>query len=409
MKKMLLVLKNEFKTVVFRKSFFLTLLLVPIIATVIFAIFGSVGGAQPTSIIGKLISSPEEAKPEGLIDQSGLIRTIPADYAKSLIRFTDEAAANAALQEGRIGSYYIIPVDFIQTGDITYTRTDFNPLGGMTQSAMIQWILRANLLEGEPLLLSRVQQPYNLEVTYVSQQPVREAGSFVNFMVPYVVTMLFYMVILTSSSMMLSSITSEKENRVMEVLMTSITPTEMLAGKIIALGLVGLLQTLVWSGYGYLIMVLSRSSSPELAGFQITPMLLVWGVVFFLLGYGIYAALMAGIGALVPNLREASQATTIVIIPLVVPLFFLTSLAEKPNGAISLFLSLFPLTSPITMMARLSTANVPWWELLISILLLLATVYLLVRAVAGMFRAQRLLSGQAFNLKLFLQALLGKA
>lgn len=409
MKKMLLVLKNEFKTVVFRKSFFLTLFLVPIIATVIFAIFGSIGGSQPTSIIGKLISSPEEAKPEGLIDHSGLIHTIPAEYAESLIRFKDESAANTALQEGRIGSYYIIPADFIQSGDITYLRTDFNPLGGMNQSGMIQWIIRANLLENEPLLLSRIQQPYNLEVTYVSQQPVREAGSFVNFMVPYVVTMLFYMVILTSSSMMLSSITSEKENRVMEVLMTSITPTEMLAGKILALGLVGLLQTLVWSGYGYLVMVLSRNSSPELAGFQISPMLLIWGLVFFLLGYGIYAALMAGIGALVPNLREASQATTIVIIPLVVPLFFLTSLAEKPNGPISLFLSLFPLTSPITMMARLSTAVVPWWQLAISICLLLATVYLFVRAVAGMFRAQRLLSGQAFKFKLFIQALLGKA
>lgn len=409
MNKMLLVLKNEFRTVVLRKSFIITLFLIPIIGSVAFAIFGTIGSGQPTSAIGKLISSPEEVKLEGVVDQSGIIKSMPAGIEKNLVMYQDEAAASAALQAGEIGSYYIIPADFLETGNVTYLRTDFNPLGGTNRSGTLQWLIRYNLLEGEPLLLSRIEQPFKLDVTYVSQQPVRETGSFVNFMVPYIITMLFYMVILTSASMMLSSITNEKENRVMEVLMTSMTPTEMLAGKIIALGLAGLLQTVVWTSYGYLILVLSRGSSTALASFQISPTLLIWGVVFFLLGYGIYAALMAGIGALVPNLREASQATTIVILPLVIPLFFINNLAEKPNGAVSLILSLFPLTSPITMMARLASANVPWWQLAISILLLLATVYLLIRAVAGMFRAQRLLSGQAFNLKLFVGALLGRA
>ncbi len=409
MEKMLLVLKHEFRIVVLRKSFFITLLLVPIIATIVFAIFGSLGGIEPTSAIGRIISSPEEVKPEGVIDQSGLIKSMMAGIEEDLILFPDEAAANQALQAGQIGSYYIIPPDFLQSGEITYLRTDFNPLGGMDRSGNLFAVIRHNLLIDDPQLLERINQPYNLEVTYTSQQPVRDTTSFVSFMVPYIVVMLFYMVILTSASMMLNSITTEKENRVMEVLMTSITPTQMLGGKIIALGLAGLLQTAVWMGYGYLVMVLSRSVIPELASYIFTPALLIWGVVFFLLGYAIYAALMSGVGALVPNMREASQATTIVIIPLVIPLFFINTLAEKPNGIISLVLSLFPLTSPITMMARLSTAIVPWWQLAISIALLVATAYLLIRAVAGMFRAQRLLSGQAFKMKLFLRALVGKA
>lgn len=409
MNKMLLVLKNEFRTVVLRKSFFLSLILVPLIGSIIFAIFGTFGGDQSSSAIGRLLAPPAKVTLEGLVDQSGLIKSMPESSEKDIKLFADEAAANAALKAEEIASYFILPPDFLETGQATYLRIDFNPLGGMSKSGVLEWVVRYNLLADEPLLFSRVQQPYTLDVTYISQQPVRDTGNFLSFMVPYIVTMLFYIVILTSASMMLSSITNEKENRVMEVLMTSMTPTQMLAGKIIALGLAGLLQTVVWSGYGYLMLVLSRSSIPELASYAITPTLLVWGVVFFLLGYGIYAALMAGIGALVPNLREASQATTIVILPLIVPLFFLTSLAEKPNGPISLFLSLFPFTSPITMMARLSTANVPWWQLAISIALLAATSYLLIRAVAGMFRAQRLLSGQSFNLKLFLNALLGKA
>ncbi|TLN25224.1 hypothetical protein FDZ74_02550, partial [bacterium] len=126
MNKMLLVLKNEFKTVVFRKSFFLTLFLVPIIASVVFAIFGTMGDSQPTSAIGKLISPPEEIKLEGLVDESGLIKTIPQDMGKYLIRYQDENAASAALQAGEIGSYYVIQPDFLSTGDITYMRTDFN-------------------------------------------------------------------------------------------------------------------------------------------------------------------------------------------------------------------------------------------------------------------------------------------
>lgn len=410
MKKMLLVLKNEFRTVVLRKSFFISLFLIPVIASVVFAIFGTLGESEPTSQIAKIISSPaEEVKLEGVVDQSGLIKTIPADLAENLLQFADESAATTALQAGEINSFYIIAPDYIDSGNVTYLRTDFNPLGGMDKSDSLRQLIRFNLLADDPLLLERVEQPFNLEVTYISQQPVRDTGNFVNFLVPYIVIMLFYMVILTSASMMLSSITNEKENRTMEVLMTSVTPAEMLGGKIIALGLAGLLQTVVWSGYGYLVMMLSRGSSPELSSFPISPTLLVWGVVFFLLGYGVYATLMAGLGALAPNMREASQATTLVILPLIVPMFFINTLAEKPNSSLSLFFSLFPFTSPITMMGRLSSANVPWWQLALSIVLLLATVYLLVRAVAGMFRAQRLLSGQTFNVKLFINALLGKA
>jgi ABC-2 type transport system permease protein len=410
MNKMMLVLKNELRTVVLRKSFFISLFLIPVIATIIFAVFGVIGESEPTSEIAKIIASPEERIIiEGVVDQSGLIKTMPQDLKENLIQFEDETTANAALQAGEITSYYIIPADYLASGEVTYLRSDFNPLAGMDQSDALRALIRYNLLSNDSSLLKRINYPYNLEVTYLSQQPVRDTGSFANFLVPYIIIMLFYMVILTSASMMLSSITNEKENRVMEVLMTSVTPTELLAGKIIALGLVGLLQTVVWSGYGYLMLMLSRSGSPELASFPISPTLLLWGMVFFLLGYGIYASLMAGIGALVPNMREASQATTLVILPLIFPMFFINTLAQKPNSTLSLFFSLFPFTSPVTMMARLSSANVPWWQLAISIALLLFTGYLLVRAVAGMFRAQRLLSGQTFNLKIFVQALFGKA
>lgn len=138
--------------------------------------------------------------------------------------------------------------------------------------------------------------------------------------------------------------------------------------------------------------------------------ILIWGVIFFILGYSVYASLLAGIGALVPNLREASQATTVVILPLIVPMILNNVLIYSPEHPVSIILSIFPLTSPLAMMTRLATVTpVPAWQLALAILLLIATAYLIIRSVAGMFRAQTLLTGQQFSLKVFLRALSGNS
>jgi ABC-2 type transport system permease protein len=129
--------------------------------------------------------------------------------------------------------------------------------------------------------------------------------------------------------------------------------------------------------------------------------------VFFILGYLLYACLMSGLGALVPNLREASQTTFIVALPLLIPLLLISILIEDPNGWLAIILSMIPLTSPVTMMLRLAATTVPVWQLLLSIGLLVVAVILAIRAAAGMFRAQTLLSGQSFNLKKYLLALAG--
>jgi ABC-2 type transport system permease protein len=136
---------------------------------------------------------------------------------------------------------------------------------------------------------------------------------------------------------------------------------------------------------------------------------LIWALIFFLLGYAVYAALMAGLGALVPNLREASQATIVVVMPLIVPLILISVLIENSDGWLAVVLSLFPLTSPVAMMTRLAAGNVPIWQPILAAVLLAITAVIIVRAVAGMFRAQALLSGTGFNLKVFLAALIGRA
>jgi len=139
-----------------------------------------------------------------------------------------------------------------------------------------------------------------------------------------------------------------------------------------------------------------------------TRIISVWGIIFFILGYILYASLMAGVGALVANIKEASQATTILIIPMVIPLALLAPVIENSNGTLAVILSLFPFTSPVSMMTRLSAGSVPTWQILLAVVLLIFSAYWIVRSVSGLFRAQYLLSGKEFKFKYFLDAIMGK-
>jgi ABC-2 type transport system permease protein len=408
MKNISVVLKHEFITFVTRRSFLLTLFLLPLISFIILLVVSSIRNAPEDNPAKELLAPPTKPAVEGFVDHSAILKDMPADLEVKLISFSNEEQALNALQSGEIDGYYVIPLDYLQTGEVEYVRPDFNPITGLEDSGVIERALNFNLLGADLALTDRYQQPFVLETTYLSQQPQRDPENMLTFFLPYGVTLLFYIVIFGSASLMLNSITSEKQNRVMEILMTSITPIEMLAGKIIALGAIGLLQTVVWSGTGFLLLRLSGRTFSIPAAFQLNPTILVWGIVFFILGYALYASLMAGVGALVPNMREATQATIVLLIPMIIPLMLISALSSKPNGSLAIFLGLFPLTSPVTMMARLAATRVPIWQLLLAVLLLATTAYLVLRSVSGMFRAQNLLSGQPFKLKIYLRAILAR-
>jgi ABC-2 type transport system permease protein len=412
--KIFLVLKNEVLVTIVRRSFLFTAFGIPLITTLVFAGVsiinrGTYGGAS--SAVEDIFNpqTPKSQKPEGYVDQSGLIKSIPTSIPQgSLKAFLNEAAAHQALEAGEISAYYVIPEDYLASGDVTYVRPDFNPLSAFDQAAPIRFVLRENLLGGNERLAALVNQPYQLNTVSLGPVPQRDQNNPLTFFLPYAVTMIYYVVILMSSSFLLNSVTKEKENRVLEILMLSVTPRQLLVGKIIGLGLVGLMQAALWVGTGYGLLRLSGRAFSLPASFQLPLSFLAWGVVFFLLGYAVYASLMASVGALVPNLREASQATFVVILPLLIPLMMISLLIEDPNGALATGLSLFPLTSPVVMMTRLSATEVPLWQILLSIAFLLASVVLIIRAVAGLFRSQILLSGQEFSLKRLLNALTGR-
>ncbi|MBE3039933.1 MAG: ABC transporter permease, partial [Chloroflexi bacterium] len=409
MKKILLVLKNEITTIISRPSFWLALVGLPLVGALIFAGIGAINkSASATQTVSQVFSGPQDTRPEGYADLSGIIRQIPESVPPAtFVAYPNETSARQALAAGEISAFYIVPADYIQKGEITYIRPDFNPLASSgDQSNLFTWVVQVNLAGGDILFTNLVNGPLKVDETSLAVIASPDENNPLALWTPYIITIIFYMLIVGSASLLLSNISKEKENRVIEMLLTSVTPRQLLTGKILGLGIVGLGQTVFWFGTSYILLNLSGRTFQLPSAIHLPISFLAWGLVFFILGYAVYASLMAGLGALAPNLREASQATFVITMPLMVPLFLSSSVfMQAPNGTIAIVLSLFPLSAPVAMMARLSAGGVAWWQPLLAAVLLAATAVLIVRAVAGMFRAQALLSGQGFKLKTYLRAL----
>ena len=139
--------------------------------------------------------------------------------------------------------------------------------------------------------------------------------------------------------------------------------------------------------------------------------ILTWGLIFFLGGFGLYASLMAGAGAMIPRMKETGGANFIAMIPLMVGYLvgLIAPLADETTSAIPVFLSFFPLTSPVVMIMHLTDGTMMIWQLILSAVILFGSAYLVFRAVAAMFHAQHLLSGQPFSIKHSMFAMLGRS
>ena len=409
MKKTMLVMLYEIRTTLRRKSFVILALGLPLLLGVIALIVATVNrGAVATLAETAAVDAPQRL-PEGYVDQGGLIKTLPPDIpAGWLTAYPDQAAAQAALDAGQIAAYTIIPADYVETGDLTHVRLEYNPIGDEPDIGPLEWTLTFNLL-GDPELAAGVWNP--LEVQRTSLAPVEaEAGqdNWIVELLPALMVLILYMVIVLPSGILVSAVTDEKKNRVMEVLMSSISPQQMLTGKILALGLLGLLQTALWVGVLWAVVSLGGRPLNIPPGFVLPRALPVWMLVYGLLGFCMYGAQMAGLGALAPDIKDVRSASFIIMLPLILVYVFAFPISAAPHGPLALVLSLFPLTSPIAMIARMAQAAAPLWQALLAAVLQLLTAIMIVRLVARMFRAQHLLSGQPFSLGRYFRALLDR-
>jgi ABC-2 type transport system permease protein len=425
MSKTVHVLRHELITTLSRRSFLLVSFGIPLAAILIFAVVSIVKGDPSSSVdVSPSIAESKELEVEGYVDQAGLIHSIPEQIPSDhLLPYPSEEQAQQALEAGEIGAYYIIPEDYIQKGEFVYVHPTYSPTSSDGQEWMMRRTLLVNLLDGDAKLADKVWNPMDLEVTNLTPKPQYDryaeedcstpgpackSSTFVRY-IPFIMAILFYMFITMGSSLLIRNVSGEKENMVMEILMQSIHPRQLLTGKLIGLGIASLLPTIAWLGASYIILRMGGGVLNLPAELTIPPSILVWGIVFFILGYVVYASLMAGAGALVPNMKEITQATWVVMLPLFIGyMVAVMASGEAPHGALPTALSLFPLTAPIVMIMRLTIGGVPLWQPLLAAGLMALTAVFVVRAVARMFRAQTLLSGQPFSARRFANALLGR-
>ncbi len=409
MKKILLVIRTEIVNVFTRRSYLFFTFGLPVLIFLSYMVFSNINQSGNQVISNLLAEKPVVIQTEGYIDPGNIIQIFPDEIAEgTFLEFSNEDLAKDSLEKGLISAYYLITEDIFQTGEIIYVRPDFNPLSDNGQDWQMRQLLTLNLFDGNSQRASLIQYPvfFNQKPLDPSTLPADESS--IAFIVPYATTIIFYIVILSSSGLLLNSVVNEKQNQVIEVIMLSVSPLQLLTGKIAGLGLVGLMQSIIYSSVGYVLLKLSGRTTEIPAQLNLPPSILIWVVVFFLAGFMIYASLMAGLGALVPNIREASQSTIIVIAPLIIPMFFISIILERPHGIIATILSIFPLTAPVAMMTRLASGGVPIWQPFVALILSIFTAMIIIRIVSGFFRSQILLSGQDFKASLFFKAMLGK-
>jgi ABC-2 type transport system permease protein len=312
------------------------------------------------------------------------------------------------LEAEEINGYYVILADYAESGNLRYITDSYDPIGGGLDSSGMEWILSVNLL-GDMELAANVWNPMNLSLTSISPEFDEEIeNSWIAELLPNIMALVIYLVIIMTASILVTALTDEKKNRILEVLLSSVSSNQLITGKILAAGFLGLLTLFVWISVLWGVITFGGQSLSIPAGFSLPSSLLIWAIVYALLGYAMYGSQMAGLGALVPDIKDSRGLSFVVLAPLIIVYMFLTIIVTRPDGIIAIVLSLFPLTAPVGMITRMAATEVPLWQALLSALLQIITVVIIVRLAARLFHAQTMLSGQPVGIRRFYSAMFGK-
>ena len=367
-----------------------------------------IGVYQIVSNISAPAPTPETVS-IGYIDAVGRFAGHTEQPGVDLVPYTTEEAAKAALLDNTVKEYIIIPPDYLTTGVVVrYTLEREMDAPEEVQKAVRDFLLD-NLLEGQNLeIRQRAEMPLALANIRLDREGnvAVDQGGFGAFVIPYLFGILLIMSIFTSSGFLLQGLGEEKQNRIMEILLSSISARQLLTGKVLGLGAAGLLQMVVWMAtIGLMLPLASDIIGGFFSTLQVSTNLLVLGIIYFILGYLFFATIMAGVGSVSTTPQEGQQLSTIFTLIGVVPFWFLWFIIENPGHILSLIFTLFPFTAPITVIVRLGLADVPIWQLIISIVLLIASIIGLLYIAAKVFRAFLLMYGKRPDMRQIFKAI----
>ncbi|MYH61731.1 MAG: ABC transporter permease, partial [Caldilineaceae bacterium SB0675_bin_29] len=374
MTKVFTIALHEYWINVRRPDFIIFTSLVPllgIVALIVSLFFGRQAGGA----IVRMFDSGLDVT--AVVDRSGEFTPILPRFEEEYVHYGDEAEARTALESGELQRVVVVPDTYRQEGEVTVV-TEGSRFSGSGTSGL-RAFFTAHLVEeiGDETLQARLIDPYDAQVEYIGEQAQASggvAGEILSFIVPFLFGILLAVTIFVSSGYLVRSVAEEKSSRVIEIVLSSVTPQQLLAGKVIGLGALGLTQILVWiasaAGLSGGLVVLAGIMLPLLMRVEVFGLALV----FYILGFGVYAVLIAAIGTLGSSFQESQQITGIFIFIAAIPMMLTGVIMTNPDAMVVRVLSWFPLTAPTTMMLRLPLADVPWFDVAGSILLLLVTI-----------------------------------
>jgi ABC-2 type transport system permease protein len=231
--------------------------------------------------------------------------------------------------------------------------------------------VRANLLASQPAAIrERINDGNHLIVRAADGSRQVSEREWLNLLLPFFAGFAFMIALFTTSGYLTQAVVEEKENRTMEVLLTSVSSQQLMAGKIIGMVAVGWTQLLVWGGLVMAVLLIGRRYSEDLAALEVSSGFIAISLAVFIPSFVMIAALMVAIGATVTEAQEGNQIASIFTLPVALPYWFTVLILSNPNGPLAVGLSFFPFTAPVTLSMRAGMTVIPIWQLTLNLAVL---------------------------------------
>lgn len=414
MRNVLIIIRREFLERVRTKSFVIGTVLFPVfmIALIFLPALIGAGGGERTLVL-------VDRSPQGLGEQVAAALQAPSED-EDAIRYTIERttapfeeqrdALNRRVEAKEIDGYVVIGEDVLATNEVAYRARDVTKVqvvqdleAAVTAAVRQERLAGRGLTAGEVLELVR---EVDVQAARISGQGEERGNLMATMATAYIIFILFMQLIALYGQNAMRSVLEEKNNRIVEVIVSSVRPVHLMAGKILGLAAVALLQIGIWVGF----VALLASQSGWLAerfgigtgafsALQLEPVVWLVLLTFFALGFVLYAAMYAAAGSTVTSEQEAQQLAFPLMLPLFVPIAFIIPILMDPLGTTARTLSLIPFTSPVVMPMRAVATDVPGWEIAASMALLVLGTAAIVWLAGKIYRVGILSTGKKPTLR----------
>ncbi|MGA2903673.1 MAG: ABC transporter permease [Candidatus Korobacteraceae bacterium] len=352
---------------------------------------------QLAAAVGRELSAPK-AKTELGLEETELK---PSVYAIQVDADTSEAENDRLrqqLSDGQITGFLWLTDRALEEHKVTYSTkeaADFMQ-SGTIRSALRTAVTKQRLsqkgMNGPEI--DALLTPISLATIRIEKGREGTSGTTV-FITALAMVMLLYSVVLIYGIAVMRSVIEEKSTRILEVLLSAVTPKQLLAGKILGVGAVGLTQIVIWVTFAILFSVPGLLAARSFLGEVHIPVGgMIAFAIFFLLGYLLYSSMYAAIGSMVNTDHEAQQMQWPAMVPLVLGVVLMNSVIQHPDSPLAFWLSIVPFFAPILMLVRVLVAQPPWWQIALCIALMMATVYGLLVLASRIYRIGILMYGK---------------